>query len=103
MTEQVASFSSLEKFDAERYLAVRKAYGVDLLSVKDWTKTPTKMLLVTHCVKECVIILLIMILNHHHYFTGNCLRMFPQGFFLIWNWAERPGKTFIITIYGVFM
>ena len=35
MTEQVAGF--IEKFDAER-LAVGKAYGVDLLSVKDWIK-----------------------------------------------------------------
>ncbi len=35
MTEQVASF--IEKFDAER-LAVGKAYGIDLLSVKDWIK-----------------------------------------------------------------
>lgn len=35
MTEQVAEF--IEKFDAER-LAVGKAYGIDLLSVKDWIK-----------------------------------------------------------------
>lgn len=35
MTEQVASF--IEKFDAER-LAVGKAYGIDLLSVKEWIK-----------------------------------------------------------------
>lgn len=35
MTEQVAEF--IEKFDAER-LAVGKAYGVDLLSVRDWIK-----------------------------------------------------------------
>lgn len=35
MTEQVASF--IEKFDAER-LAVGKAYGIDLLSVKDWIR-----------------------------------------------------------------
>lgn len=35
MTEQVASF--IEKFDAER-LAVGKAYGIDLLGVKDWIK-----------------------------------------------------------------
>lgn len=33
MTEQVAGF--IEKFDAER-LAVGKAYGVDLLSVREW-------------------------------------------------------------------
>lgn len=35
MTEQVAAF--IEKFDAER-LAVGKAYGIDLLSVKEWIK-----------------------------------------------------------------
>lgn len=35
MTEQVAEF--IEKFDAER-LAVGKAYGVHLLSVKEWIK-----------------------------------------------------------------
>lgn len=35
MTEQVAAF--IEKFDAER-LAVGKAYGIDLLGVKDWIK-----------------------------------------------------------------
>lgn len=35
MTEQVAEF--IEKFDAER-LAVGKAYGVELLSVRDWIK-----------------------------------------------------------------
>lgn len=35
MTEQVAEF--IEKFDAER-LAVGKAYGIDLLGVKDWIK-----------------------------------------------------------------
>lgn len=35
MTEQVAEF--IEKFDAER-LAVGKAYGIDLLCVKDWIK-----------------------------------------------------------------
>ena len=35
MTEQVASF--IEHFDAER-LAVGKAYGIDLLSVKEWIK-----------------------------------------------------------------
>lgn len=35
MTEQVASF--IEKFDQER-LAVGKAYGVKLLSVKEWIK-----------------------------------------------------------------
>ncbi len=35
MTDQVASF--IEKFDAER-LAVGKAYGVDLLSVREWIK-----------------------------------------------------------------
>ncbi len=35
MTDQVAGF--VEKFDAER-LAVGKAYGIDLLSVKDWIK-----------------------------------------------------------------
>lgn len=35
MTEQVAEF--IEKFDAER-LAVGKAYGIDLLSVRDWIK-----------------------------------------------------------------
>lgn len=35
MTDQVASF--IEKFDQER-LAVGKAYGVDLLSVKEWIK-----------------------------------------------------------------
>ena len=35
MTEQVARF--IEKFDEER-LAVGKAYGVDLLSVKEWIK-----------------------------------------------------------------
>lgn len=35
MTEQVASF--IERFDAER-LAVGNAYGVDLLSVKEWIK-----------------------------------------------------------------
>ena len=35
MTEQVAEF--IEKFDAER-LTVGKAYGVDLLSVRDWIK-----------------------------------------------------------------
>lgn len=34
-TEQVAEF--IEKFDAER-LAVGKAYGIDLLSVKEWIK-----------------------------------------------------------------
>ena len=33
MTEQVAEF--IEKFDAER-LAVGKAYGIDLLSVREW-------------------------------------------------------------------
>ena len=35
MTEQVAEF--IEKFDAER-LAVGRAYGVNLLSVKEWIK-----------------------------------------------------------------
>lgn len=35
MTEQVAEF--IEKFDSER-LAVGKAYGVNLLSVKEWIK-----------------------------------------------------------------
>ena len=35
MTDQVAEF--IEKFDAER-LAVGKAYGVDLLSVREWIK-----------------------------------------------------------------
>ena len=35
MTAQVAEF--IEKFDAER-LAVGKAYGIDLLGVKDWIK-----------------------------------------------------------------
>lgn len=35
MTEQVAGF--IEKFDAER-LAVGKAYGIDLLSVREWIK-----------------------------------------------------------------
>ena len=35
MTEQVASF--IEKFDAER-LAVGKAYGIELLSVREWIK-----------------------------------------------------------------
>ena len=35
MTEQVAAF--IEKFDAER-LAVGKAYGIELLSVRDWIK-----------------------------------------------------------------
>lgn len=35
MTEQVALF--IEKFDLER-LAVGKAYGIDLLSVKEWIK-----------------------------------------------------------------
>ncbi len=35
MTEQVAEF--IEKFDAER-LAVGKAYGIHLLSVKEWIK-----------------------------------------------------------------
>ena len=35
MTEQVAGF--IEKFDQER-LSVGKAYGIDLLSVKDWIK-----------------------------------------------------------------
>lgn len=35
MTDQVAGF--IEKFDGER-LAVGKAYGVDLLSVKEWIK-----------------------------------------------------------------
>ena len=35
MTEQVAEF--IERFDAER-LAVGKAYGIDLLGVKDWIK-----------------------------------------------------------------
>ena len=35
MTEQVAEF--IEKFDAER-LAVGKAYGIELLSVKEWIK-----------------------------------------------------------------
>ena len=35
MTEQVAEF--IEKFDEER-LAVGKAYGIDLLGVKDWIK-----------------------------------------------------------------
>lgn len=35
MTEQVAEF--IEKFDEER-LAVGKAYGIDLLSVKEWIK-----------------------------------------------------------------
>ena len=35
MTEQVAAF--IEKFDAER-LAVGKAYGIDLLGVRDWIK-----------------------------------------------------------------
>lgn len=35
MTEQVAKF--IEKFDTER-LAVGKAYGIDLLSVREWIK-----------------------------------------------------------------
>lgn len=35
MTEQVASF--IEKFDAER-LAVGKAYGIDLIGVREWIK-----------------------------------------------------------------
>jgi len=35
MTEQVAEF--IERFDAER-LAVGKAYGIELLNVKDWIK-----------------------------------------------------------------
>lgn len=35
MTEQVANF--IERFDAER-LAVGKAYGIDLLGVRDWIK-----------------------------------------------------------------
>ena len=35
MTDQVAGF--IEKFDMER-LAVGKAYGIDLLSVRDWIK-----------------------------------------------------------------
>lgn len=35
MTEQVAEF--IEKFDAER-LAVGRAYGIELLGVKDWIK-----------------------------------------------------------------
>lgn len=35
MTDQVARF--IEKFDAER-IAVGKAYGIDLLSVKEWIK-----------------------------------------------------------------
>ena len=35
MTEQVAAF--IEKFDAER-LAVGKAYGINLLGVRDWIK-----------------------------------------------------------------
>lgn len=35
MTEQVAEF--IEKFDTER-LAVGKAYGIDLLSVREWIK-----------------------------------------------------------------
>lgn len=35
MTEQVAAF--IEKFDAER-LAVGKAYGINLLSVREWIK-----------------------------------------------------------------
>ena len=35
MTEQVAEF--IEKFDSER-LAVGKAYGIDLLGVKEWIK-----------------------------------------------------------------
>lgn len=35
MTEQVAGF--IEKFDAER-LAVGKAYGIELLSVREWIK-----------------------------------------------------------------
>lgn len=35
MTEQVARF--IEKFDAER-IAVGKAYGIDLLNVRDWIK-----------------------------------------------------------------
>lgn len=35
MTEQVSEF--IEKFDAER-LAVGKAYGIELLSVKEWIK-----------------------------------------------------------------
>ena len=35
MTEQVAEF--IERFDAER-LAVGKAYGIDLLSVREWIK-----------------------------------------------------------------
>ena len=39
MTDQVAGF--IEKFDAER-LAVGKAYGVDLLSVRDWIKIAYK-------------------------------------------------------------
>ena len=39
MTEQVASF--IERFDAER-LAVGKAYGIDLLGVKEWIKVAYK-------------------------------------------------------------
>lgn len=39
MTDQVANF--IEKFDAER-LAVGKAYGIDLLSVKEWIKVAYK-------------------------------------------------------------
>jgi opine dehydrogenase len=35
MTNQVATF--IEKFDAER-LAVGKAYGIDLLGVREWIK-----------------------------------------------------------------
>lgn len=35
MTEQIATF--IEKFDAER-LAVGKAYGIDLLGVREWIK-----------------------------------------------------------------
>lgn len=35
MTEQIARF--IEKFDAER-IAVGKAYGIDLLNVRDWIK-----------------------------------------------------------------
>jgi opine dehydrogenase len=39
MTEQVASF--IERFDAER-IAVGKAYGIDLLGVKEWIKVAYK-------------------------------------------------------------
>lgn len=39
MTDQVAHF--IEKFDAER-LAVGKAYGIELLSVKEWIKVAYK-------------------------------------------------------------